>query len=163
MKLTVSTVFQKKFKYFQPYFNLLLEFGFCDYSSANDRDVSLRPYIQHIEKQGKQESGDHDLNVRNPLQERFKKLSKLREAALSVIGQVMFYDIWILHRTVDVLPRPDLGVTEQEVGEHLLVLVPVQSCFAVLKRKVPSACANNLHPNLPESSLTHSLTMVISW
>ena len=52
MKLTVSTVFHKKSKYFQPYFNLRLEFGFCDYSSANDRDVSLRPYIQHIEKQG---------------------------------------------------------------------------------------------------------------
>ena len=45
----------------------------------------------------------------------------------------MFNDVCIFHRAVDEVPRADLGATEQEVAEPLLVLVPVQSCFAVLK------------------------------
>ena len=51
------------------------------------------------------------------------------KGALSVIGQVMFNNVSILHRAVDEMPRADFGAAEQEVGEHLLVLVPVQSCF----------------------------------
>ena len=39
----------------------------------------------------------------------------------------MFYDVCIFHRAVDEVPRADLGATEQEVAEPLLVLVPVQS------------------------------------
>ena len=51
----------------------------------------------------------------------------------------MFNDIRILHRTVDKMPWADPGTTEQEVGEHLLILVPVQSCLTALKWKAQGA------------------------
>ena len=72
-------------------------------------------------------NGDHDFNIRNPSREKFNPLSG--------IGQVTFNDIWILHRTVDKMPWADPGTTEQEVGEHLPILVPVQSCLTALKWK----------------------------
>ena len=34
------------------------------------------------------------------------------------------YDYWILHRSVDEMPMPDLGTTDQEFGEHLLIPLP---------------------------------------
>ena len=44
--------------------------------------------------------------------------------------------VWILHRSVDEMPMPDLGTTDQEVGEHLLIPLPdVQISLAVLRRK----------------------------
>ena len=69
------------------------------------------------------------------------------------------------------MPRADLGATEQEVGEreHLLVLVPVQSCFAMLQRKAYDEYGHlgeksfeDAHPNLHKGSLTHHGHLVVN-
>ena len=68
------------------------------------------------------------------------------------------------------MPQADLGATEQEVGEreHLLVLVPVQSCFAMLQRKAYDEYGHlgeksfeDAHPNVPKGSLTHHGHLVV--